>query len=65
MFPSTLVLLLRCLHIVVYDPIKAELFYLFDYVTSTEIFQIGDRARAKKKTWTPVYHNFYVVTEAE
>ena len=31
---------------------KGDLFYFLDYVTPTEIFQIGDRKKKKKKlTW--------------
>ena len=33
--------------------------HLLDYVTSTEIFQIGDRK--KKEDMNPIYHNFYIV----
>ena len=36
---------------------KASFFYLLDYVTSAEIFQIGDH---KKNDMDPIYCNFYI-----
>ena len=32
--------------------VRRGFFYLLDYVTSSEIFQIGD-CKKKKKTWSP------------
>ena len=40
---------------------KSTLFYLLDYVTQTEIFQIGDRKKKKKKNHQrQVNRNFLV-----
>ena len=37
---------------------KARIFLLLDYVTPTEIFQVGDR---EKNYMDLIYHNFYIV----
>ena len=38
--------------------LRRGFFYLLDYITSTENFQIGD---PQKKDMDPIYHNFYVL----
>ena len=43
-------------HTVLFFELRLARVYLLDYITSTEIFQIGDRKKKKKKkkkkTWT-------------
>ena len=48
-------------------PIRRRFFfYLLDYVTSAEIFRIGDhKKKKKKKTWTPFIVIFTQFTKAE
>ena len=36
--------------------VRRDLFYLLDYVTPAEIFQIGDRKKKKKAWWHLAYH---------
>ena len=40
-----------------FSQLRRGFFYLLDYVTSAEIFQIGNRK--KKEDMDPIYRNFY------
>ena len=57
-------------HTVLFFELRLARVYLLDYITSTEIFQIGDRKKKKKKKKKkekdigPIYQKFYVVYQS-